>query len=694
MYKWEDATRGIPADKLQRLLGDMLPAGRGPGALPVCSRQLVIPFEGSTSTLKSRGGLKYKGTQAQLSEAVTKLVAVADTYPLVGDGAPHALLREALVYWYEKLPAKAVEIAMLMYSLESASTNKKSRVETLIDARAPILPLETIEAWWATPRVDAGEPVPLEPVEEAAVVSAGASGPASPQPASIVRWADGDGSVPGADGEAEIARLRTALEGAFANWTVLGEASEAAIDGGLEVSDEEKQICLDRAIVAAEHVAAITARLRVCEEQPITNDGVEAIVDEVAGTYALSQEARARVLQGLDNGPPSPPSAFLNPRTSAHADLLIRHRAAVARSVRVQADEIRLDERRRNQPVEARSSGFFGGNFPGPSANEADGGIHGGVRNDQGTVSRCDLNKIFSGLASTLAESLASGLKTQAVVSASPQGSAYERYVDSLHKLVKTFAFYDPATLSFQVMTNKQCKDNFGAEKPDNLTLQLKNGALVVKDSDEIHESLKLSSVAFHSGMHHFLKLVAQFPETAGRIADILEWRYLVSIDEHGSSTDKIGYMRRFMFKYRGHANASDWVAKFHADHALREYLRGDSRPVTKALKRTYRDSPSTYGRVGSKDRRRADDRSTSRRDTDRSNRDYGRSSLRRDTDRSIRSDPHRQPGKRCFSRSDPAEGSCTFRSCNYSHRCGSCGKDHPASQCDKWDATKTVKRR
>ena len=185
MYKWEDATREIPAHKLQRLLGGMLPAGREPGALPVCSRQLVIPFEGSTSTLKSRSGLKYKGTQAQLSEAVTKLVAAADAYPLVGDGAPHALLREALVYWYEKLPAKAVEIAMLMYSLESASTNKKSRVETLIDACAPILPLETIEAWWATPRVDAGEPVPLEPVEEAAVVSAGASGPASPQPASI-----------------------------------------------------------------------------------------------------------------------------------------------------------------------------------------------------------------------------------------------------------------------------------------------------------------------------------------------------------------------------------------------------------------------------------------------------------------------------------------------------------------------------
>ena len=106
MNKWNDATRGIPADKLQRLLGDVLPAGRGPGALPVCSRQLVFPFEGSTRTLKSRGGLNYKGTQAQLSEAITKLVAVADTYPLVGDGAPHALLREALSYWYDKLSAK------------------------------------------------------------------------------------------------------------------------------------------------------------------------------------------------------------------------------------------------------------------------------------------------------------------------------------------------------------------------------------------------------------------------------------------------------------------------------------------------------------------------------------------------------------------------------------------------------------
>ena len=44
---------------------------------------------------------------------------------------------------------------------------------------------------------------------------------------------------------------------------------------------------------------------------------------------------------------------------------------------------------------------------------------------------------------------------------------------------------------------------------------------------------------------------------------------------------------------------------------------------------------------------------------------------------------------KPCFSRLDRRYGVCYFPDCKFSHACASCGADHEAEACKKWDQAK-----
>lgn len=42
-----------------------------------------------------------------------------------------------------------------------------------------------------------------------------------------------------------------------------------------------------------------------------------------------------------------------------------------------------------------------------------------------------------------------------------------------------------------------------------------------------------------------------------------------------------------------------------------------------------------------------------------------------------------------CFSRLDRDRGDCEHANCCFKHECPCCGDNHPAKQCQKWDASK-----
>ena len=42
-----------------------------------------------------------------------------------------------------------------------------------------------------------------------------------------------------------------------------------------------------------------------------------------------------------------------------------------------------------------------------------------------------------------------------------------------------------------------------------------------------------------------------------------------------------------------------------------------------------------------------------------------------------------------CFSRLDRDRGDCEHANCRFKHECPCCGDNHPASQCQRWDASK-----
>ena len=44
---------------------------------------------------------------------------------------------------------------------------------------------------------------------------------------------------------------------------------------------------------------------------------------------------------------------------------------------------------------------------------------------------------------------------------------------------------------------------------------------------------------------------------------------------------------------------------------------------------------------------------------------------------------------KICFSRADASVGECKYHHCRFDHKCATCGQDHSAARCPKWDAAK-----
>ena len=272
-------------------------------------------------------------------------------------------------------------------------------------------------------------------------------------------------------------------------------------------------------------------------------------------------------------------------------------------------------------------------------------------------------------------------------------------WLDRIRDKIRAFTYVDITALCVE---NREKMKKMGFSRVPQKTMKLGDFVVANAASEEDDFSGDMDPLKAHQGLEFYILLHSEMPEMSDRVADILRLKIKLG-DFHGpTARQRVVYIKEFMYKYQGEANASDWCGKFESDISLMtQYLL--TKPVT-PVPRT-QESKSTDGRDqntsrkrGRTDRRAADrgqarDRPLAR---GRGNQDNGgrdRGHDRRDNSRYNGGSSRSSPGP-CFSRTDPTVGDCRYQRCRFSHACGTCGENHPAAACPNWDSTKTRSRR
>ena len=192
-------------------------------------------------------------------------------------------------------------------------------------------------------------------------------------------------------------------------------------------------------------------------------------------------------------------------------------------------------------------------------------------------------------------------------------------------------------------------------------------------EPEEADFSEDLDPVKFWQGLEFYIGILSSHEETRDRVPDVLAWKSKVSEFKNALGRMKVLYMKEFMYKYRGAAEARNWCDKFETDISLMtQYLspwQGDRQPrhQERGGRQPYNKRPR--GREDQLPRREAPYR-------------------RRPDDRQR----PRHVGV-CYSRSDPAHGECPHANCRFDHKCASCGSDHAAAKCPRFDPAKIRRR-
>lgn len=198
--------------------------------------------------------------------------------------------------------------------------------------------------------------------------------------------------------------------------------------------------------------------------------------------------------------------------------------------------------------------------------------------------------------------------------------------------------------------------------------MELTKGLVISGLGGQLNSTEKdLTPHLFRLGLDKMLAMMAAEKALAHRLPDFTQWLYLVWSSELGTSTEKVKYCKEFMWKYRGAANAKDWVGKFHSDFQLTmAYLPSVATPE----KRPRQPAPS----------------------------DPGTPKAPKPKKPKVPKTPKVPRMKYCYSRmfsSGQKAGECTFPSCKFMHSCPGCGSaDHSAQACLKagtWDQAKAA---
>ena len=236
-------------------------------------------------------------------------------------------------------------------------------------------------------------------------------------------------------------------------------------------------------------------------------------------------------------------------------------------------------------------------------------------------------------------------------------------------KVLKELLVYecvDPMCLTPSFFEHARLK--LGGRTRGGGTVELTKGLVISGLGGQLNSTEKdLTPHLFRLGLDKMLAMMAAEKALAHRLPDFTQWLYLVWSSELGTSTEKVKYCKEFMWKYRGAANAKDWVGKFHSDFQLTmAYLPSVATPE----KRPRQPAPS----------------------------DPGTPKAPKPKKPKVPKTPKVPKMKYCYSRmfsSGQKAGECTFPSCKFMHSCPGCGSaDHSAQACLKagtWDQAKAA---
>ena len=185
----------------------------------------------------------------------------------------------------------------------------------------------------------------------------------------------------------------------------------------------------------------------------------------------------------------------------------------------------------------------------------------------------------------------------------------------------------------------------------------------------------------YKAGFPKWLALMLDNPESALMVADRLAW-FTKLCAYNAPDIRKIQYAKNFHCEY---AKRADWEKLFDTESAMLITMamgnlqRYDTPEHKRKRNRGERDKGNVTPEdqpTGGRGRGRGNDRGRGRGADQRGGRG---------------GKDNRRPERICYSRLKKDKGECTYAGCRFLHTCGSCGADHAAVNCPRWDEAKAA---
>ena len=188
----------------------------------------------------------------------------------------------------------------------------------------------------------------------------------------------------------------------------------------------------------------------------------------------------------------------------------------------------------------------------------------------------------------------------------------------------------------------------------------------------------------YRAGFPKWVTLMLNDPLSAGMVADRLAW-FSKLCQYSAPDIRKVQYAKNFHCEY---AKRVDWEKLFDTESSML---------ITMAMGTMARTDTPDRGRKrdrGGRERGNVtpDDQPTGGRGRGgRGGRGRGRDAPHGGDQRGGRGGKGDRPVRICYSRLKKDKGECTYAGCRFVHACASCGADHAACNCPRWDEAKAA---
>lgn len=241
-----------------------------------------------------------------------------------------------------------------------------------------------------------------------------------------------------------------------------------------------------------------------------------------------------------------------------------------------------------------------------------------------------------------------------------------DKHLAETRESLRVGEYVDPLQLSDAVLNRLRFR------LPGQARKERKLGDITLStDGEGTDSSSWFNPVGLRQGFTRMVEMVLGIDEVKHRAQDMLGFAEEVWSFPKASEEGKARFIKHFLYKYRGQ---DDWKAKAFQDARLvAEFLTGDQRAGSAPSAGAKRQAGGG-ARPGPADKRQRGPGAGGGAQQGRGDRHAWKA---------------RQP---CLSRMDPSRGDCSYPGCRFSHACVSCGQDHPANACSKWDRAKGKK--